>query len=83
MFKPECADSLELLSEYHAGRLDPEQRAWVETHLADCLPCAGVLHDIDAIVVTATAVRGAGDDGVAFPDEDALWQRMSISKPVH
>ncbi len=81
MHKQKCEDSLELLSEYHAGRLDEGQRGWVETHLAECLPCAGVLGDIGSIVVAATLVRN--EESVTFPDEDALWQRMAIGKPLH
>jgi anti-sigma factor RsiW len=81
MDKQKCADSLELLSEYHAGRLDEAQRGYVETHLADCLPCAGVLQDVGSIVAAAAAVA-RNEEGIAFPDEDALWQRMAIGKPA-
>ena len=42
----DCAKYLELLSDYCDGALDDETRALVQTHLGECLPCDGILHDL-------------------------------------
>lgn len=81
MFKMECEKSLELLSEYQAGRLGEDERLVVTGHLADCPPCAGVLKDIEAIVVSSIILRT--EEGIRFPDEDVLWQRLMIGKTIH
>jgi predicted anti-sigma-YlaC factor YlaD len=78
----DCAKSLELLSEFHDGALDEAWQAQVRTHLATCRPCAGVFRDLDTIVLAATALRS--DQEMAFPDEQAIWQRMSIgNRTIH
>jgi hypothetical protein len=78
----ECAKSLELLSDFHDNALDETLRAQVRTHLDECLPCAGVFRDLDTIVLAATVLRS--EPGMAFPDEQLIWQRMSIGHgPVH
>ncbi|HVG35145.1 MAG TPA: zf-HC2 domain-containing protein [Pyrinomonadaceae bacterium] len=78
----ECAKSLELLSDFHDNALDETLRVEVRTHLDECRPCAGVFRDLDTIVLAATVLRS--EPGVAFPDEQLIWQRMSIGNgPVH
>lgn len=78
----DCAKSLELLSEFHDGALDETWQAQVRTHLATCGPCAGVFRDLDTIVLAATALRS--DQEITFPDEQAIWQRMSIAnRTIH
>ena len=72
----DCAKSLELLSDFHDGALDEARQAKVSTHLATCSPCTGVFSDLDTIILAATALRG--DQVIAFPDENLIWQRMSI-----
>jgi anti-sigma factor ChrR (cupin superfamily) len=76
----ECPESLELLSEYHEGRLDEPARVEVHTHLEKCTPCHGVYQDLSSIVAAASALHTA--DTFSFPDEDLLWQRMSIGKRI-
>ena len=76
--KPDCVKSLELLSDYHDGALTDAERTLVRTHLSKCPPCAGIFRDLDSIVVAAMSLRLG--QGVNFPDEDAIWQRMAISK---
>ena len=78
----DCAKSLELLSDFRDGALGKEDKVFVKGHLADCPPCAGVFQDLDLIVVAASSLRR--DDGLTFPDEDAIWQRMSLgARTVH
>ena len=74
-----CEESVALLSEFHVGTLDETTSAMVSEHLARCLPCAEVLNDIDTIVVTASALRAEGEF-ISFPDENVVWQRLTLSK---
>lgn len=74
----DCAKSLELLSDFHDNGLDEALRVEVRTHLDECLPCAGVFRDLDTIVLAATVLRS--EPGINFPDEQLIWQRMSISR---
>lgn len=74
----ECEKSLGLLSDYHDGALDELERAFISTHLAKCKPCEGIYKELDTIVLTATLLRN--EDDIAFPDEEAIWQRISVSK---
>jgi predicted anti-sigma-YlaC factor YlaD len=76
----ECAESLELLSDFHDGMLEEALLVEVRTHLGECSPCAGVFRDLDTIVLAATTLRANSE--VAFPDELVIWQRMSIGKPT-
>ena len=73
----DCSESLTMLSDLHDGALDELNTTAVREHLAKCKPCEGIFFDIDAIVVAAHVMRGTAD-GIAFPDEDALWQRMGL-----
>ncbi|HEX8141579.1 MAG TPA: zf-HC2 domain-containing protein [Pyrinomonadaceae bacterium] len=75
----DCAKSLELLSDFHDNGLDETMRVEVRTHLDECPPCAGVFLDLDTIVLAATVLR-AEEPGMAFPDEQVIWQRMSIGR---
>jgi predicted anti-sigma-YlaC factor YlaD len=78
----DCSESLPLLSDFHDGSLDDLLRIQVQTHLARCPPCADVFSDLSEIVNVAVALNLKPE--LAFPDEDALWQRMRIAEPkVH
>ena len=80
--KDDCVKSLEMLSEYRDKALSETEMAFVRLHLADCPPCDGIFKDLDLIVVTAPAL--VNENGVAYPDETVVWQRMAIIKPsVH
>jgi hypothetical protein len=72
-----CEESLPLLSEYHAGALDDTQRDGVRQHLDCCPPCDGIYHDVEEIVNSASSLRG--EQGISFPDENAVWQRIQFS----
>lgn len=78
----DCAKSLELLSDFRDGALEEPLYVEVKTHLALCQPCTGVFQDLDSIVLAATALRT--EPAVSFPDEQVIWQRMSLGKgPIH
>ena len=77
----DCAKSIELLSEYSAGSLGGDDQILIRTHLSACADCDGVFRDLKLIVQTALAMRS--ENGIAYPDEEALWQRLSASRIVH
>jgi hypothetical protein len=77
----DCDRSIELLSDYDAGLLGDEEIVFVKTHLLGCADCDGVFHDLKLIVQTALAMRS--ENGIAYPDEDALWQRLNSNRIVH
>lgn len=77
----DCARSIELLSDYDAGLLGDDDKLFVITHLGACADCDGVFRDLKLIVLTAFAMRS--ENGIAYPDEEALWQRLSANRTVH
>lgn len=77
----DCARSIELLSEYNAGSLGDDDIIFVRAHLLGCADCDGVFRDLKLIVQTALAMRS--ENGIAYPDEEVLWQRLSASRIVH
>ena len=77
----DCDRSIELLSEYSAGSLGDDDILFVQTHLTACADCDGVFQDLKLIVKTALAMRS--ENGIAYPDEEALWQRLNASRVVH
>jgi predicted anti-sigma-YlaC factor YlaD len=74
----DCADSLSLLSDYRDGALDDVNRSLVSEHLDGCPPCKCVFTDIESIVMTASTFRT--EDGITYPDEKVVWQRVSIKQ---
>jgi predicted anti-sigma-YlaC factor YlaD len=74
----DCAKSLELLSEFRDGALSEADKAFVSAHLALCPPCMGIFKDIDSIVIAAAGF--VAEDGIAYPDENVFWQRISVTK---
>ncbi len=74
-----CVESLELLSEYHAGVLDEILKREVYSHLEECPPCKFIMVDIEIIVETAHVLRDS-NDGVFFPDENLIWSRIRLFK---
>ena len=79
----ECEESVALLSELHAGNLEESTALLIRRHLADCPPCCDVFEDLQTIVITATSL-GKSHDGLEFPDEDVVWQRITmIKRTVH
>ena len=77
----DCARSIELLSDYDAGLLGADDKLFVITHLSACADCDGVFRDLKLIVQTALAMRS--ENGIAYPDEEVLWQRLSANRIVH
>jgi predicted anti-sigma-YlaC factor YlaD len=77
----DCARSIELLSDYDAGVLADEDAVFVSTHLLGCADCDGVFRDLKLIVQTALAMRS--ENGIAYPDEEALWRRLNANRIVH
>ena len=77
----DCARSIELLSEYSAGSLGDDDSIFVRTHLSACTDCDGVFKDLKLIVQTALSMRS--ENGISYPDEEALWQRLSANHIVH
>lgn len=74
----DCAESLGLLSDFRDGALAEPHRSLVNQHLSLCPPCMGIFQDIDLIVVTARAF--SSDNGISYPDENAVWERITITK---
>jgi predicted anti-sigma-YlaC factor YlaD len=74
----DCAKSLELLSEYHANSLQEPEVVFVRTHLTGCVTCHEVYEELNMIVQATAILREA--DGIAYPDESVLWQRLNFSK---
>ncbi len=77
----DCARSIELLSDYDAGLLGDDDKLFVMTHLNTCADCDGVFRDLKLIVQTALSMRA--ENGIAYPDEEVLWQRLSANRIVH
>jgi predicted anti-sigma-YlaC factor YlaD len=77
----DCDRSIELLSEYSVGSLGEDDILFVKTHLTACTDCNGVFEELRMIVQTATLLRT--ENGIAYPDEEVLWQRVSASRIVH
>ena len=73
-----CARGLALLSDYHEGLLDETEQEFVRAHLSECPPCMVVLEDVQLIITSAPVIRD--EEGIAFPDENVIWQRMRITK---
>ncbi len=78
----ECEESVELLSELHAGTLEETRAVLVRRHLADCPPCCDVYDELQTIVITATSL-GQSNDTLEFPDENIVWQRITVRRTVH
>lgn len=74
---PNCARSLALLSDYHDGLLGEAEQEFVRAHLGECPPCMVVLQDVQLIITSAAVMRE--DQGISFPDERVIWQRLRIT----
>ena len=75
----DCSESLTLLSDLRDDALNELNAAEVRAHLSKCKPCEGIFQDIDSITMAARVLQDTVD-GITFPDEDALWQRMGLAK---
>ncbi|MBA3320463.1 MAG: zf-HC2 domain-containing protein [Pyrinomonadaceae bacterium] len=72
----DCADIIQLLSDYHDGALDEMLAGPVRTHLVLCLECGVIFNDLTLIVTQAVVLREG--QGIALPDENVIWQRIGI-----
>jgi hypothetical protein len=68
-----CEKCRDLLSEFVDGSLGREEYATFSTHLEECLECAEVRSDLNAIVSFCREQRGQYE---APPNEQALWVRI-------
>lgn len=68
-----CGKCRDLVSEFVDGSLGREDFATLNSHLEECLECAGVRNDLNAIVSFCREQRGQYE---APPNERALWLRI-------
>lgn len=71
-----CEQCQEFVSDLVDGLLSPEDQLSLNAHLAECLSCADVRQDLEAIVSFCRTNRGDYD---ATPNERALWLRIRNS----
>jgi len=76
----DCVKSLEVLSDFHSRALNEMDQEQVREHLAKCSPCVGVLQDIGSIVAVASVL--CVEEGICFPDENIIWQRLTFAKGI-
>jgi len=76
----DCAKSLELLSEFRDGFLGDSDKALISAHLSICMPCMGIFKDLDSIIAAATSFLRGSDEGVTFPDETVVWERVTVKR---
>src|SRR5688572_6897925 len=68
-----CEKCRDLVSEFVDGSLGREDFSTLNSHLEECLECAGVRNDLNAIVSFCREQRGLYE---APPNERALWLRI-------
>ena len=68
-----CEKCQDLISDFLDGALSQEEQATLNSHLEECIDCADVRNDLQAIVSFCRAHR---DEYSAPPNEKALWQRI-------
>jgi anti-sigma factor RsiW len=68
-----CEKCQNLISDFLDGALGHEDQRTLNSHLEECLNCAGVRNDLQSIVVFCRSNRG---EYAAPPNEKALWQRI-------
>lgn len=76
----DCDKSLELLSDFRDGALTEIDVTWITSHLDGCIGCKGIFEELEMIVVTARTL--GSENGLAYPDENLVWQRIGISKRI-
>ena len=68
-----CEKCQELISELFDGALSREEELTLSTHMSECLACADVRSDLEAIVGFCREHRG---EYSAPPNEKAMWLRI-------
>ena len=76
----DCERSLDLLSDLRDGVLADMDATWVRAHLDGCVNCNGVFLDLEVIVLAASAL--GSDNGLAYPDENGLWERIGAGRRI-
>lgn len=74
----DCEKSLELLSDLRDGVLVESEVTLIKAHLDGCVGCKDVFIDIESIVTVASTLRT--ENGLAYPDEQILWERIGVFK---
>lgn len=68
-----CEKCQDLISDFLDGALNNEDQSTLSVHLEECLQCADVRNDLQAILGFCRTQRG---EYTAPPNEKALWQRI-------
>lgn len=68
-----CEKCQDLISDFLDGALSQSDQSLLNSHLEECLGCAGVRDDLQAIVAFSRTQRG---EYSAPPNEQALWLRI-------
>jgi hypothetical protein len=68
-----CEKCQDLISDFLDGALNNEDESMLSAHLEECLHCADVRNDLQAIVGFCRTQRG---EYAAPPNEKALWLRI-------
>ena len=68
-----CEKCQDLISDFVDGALSQADQATLNSHLEECLDCAGVRSDLQSIVGFCRTHRG---EYAGPPNELALWQRI-------
>ena len=68
-----CEKCQELLSDFLDGTLNAQDRVAFNSHLGECLSCAGVRDDLGSILSLCREQRG---EYVSPPNEQAMWLRI-------
>ncbi len=74
----DCDKSLELLSDLRDGLLAESEMTLIRAHLDGCVGCKDVFIDIELIVSIASTLHT--ENGLAYPDEEILWQRIGVKR---
>jgi hypothetical protein len=69
-----CEKCQDLISDFLDGSLSREDQSTLNSHLEECLGCAGVRTDLESLVGFCRTQRGQYS---APPNEQALWLRIS------
>lgn len=68
-----CEKCQDLISDFLDGSLSRDEQSTLNSHLEECLGCAGVRKDLDSLVGFCRMQRGQYS---APPNEQALWLRI-------
>jgi anti-sigma factor RsiW len=75
----DCRDTLEILSEYIDGDLDPGLCAEIEQHMAECGNCRIM---VDTLRKTVILYRDYGHEEVPADAKDRLYAVLNLQRDV-